>query len=1080
MPSLRLSPCAQFLSSQKDSLGSNIFHKMIRELALLGLVSFTAIMFANTPTVGNGLKAGSQWRFLMLEIAHIMIFVMALFFCIMISIIYRMVKAIEREWYRIEDPHGNVYAVDYDPWAAPQEVLTTLNLALAKDSADRDATSSSPSRETSLSAEASVGVVRETSTVRSMRRQASIKIALPAIQLKMEVAQARRAASHYVLCFQFKRAHRLLTVKSFVYAQYLQKKLHKHIIAILEPSHFTWLILGAFGLFLFLFDAFYPAGWHFSEQDSDPGYVDPDTNLAVRPQYVHFWAHLVWVIANWVVAILSIVLRRIAQRMYRERVEGVYTPFSDAWVQFYEDRCPATAAAVRRLPVNERYLYYMLYGFIATRGHGPSGTTEEEHEREIKEKATKDAEEDPRSLNEASLASRGAYSRRSVSDVSMGEQSSATAVRPERSTNWMRGEPSKWMRGLKGISKSHSGVKHHHSAHGHGGHEAVHPVLRMLEVVLSVTAFLVSFAFLFWASEMRYVGYAAIAAFRSRGNDQMGNRGYYECEDDGSGSSIERDIWAPCPGDSGDLAVIVCAPLAEFCLVIWAWLVVGFSTLRIIKYFAVASAVEQIDNNIIGDIEQEKEKEGDFFAAMVMQENHLNRTVLDVSSISKVKERVNSQLRLAELTWRHRQIHEGEDILQKTNKLLDEVESGIRRFFVHYDETHPKKSMRRSSESSGISGSESSERSRFEGAYPSSGSESSRITKIHHDVGPAAWAYRDSHHDMREMVGRLKQYHAVVRMIHNPATVDEHALILSNLNEALLIFDSTNSHSMRCDCLNSLGTLKQKRKQFADATEYFKRALSLRRDKLPSDKAGLAQAHLSLARLLVVDQPPADKQDERCNEALPLLEAALEQYLAAFHAQHPKVGWAHQGIAECMMKLGKLEKAQEHLDIALTISKTSPSRVTELQALGERVEQERAQKKALMRGASSKGLGSMWKKSAAKVLRAGSSSRNLFAPSAASPEGSQPPSPSSGFFRVVRLACATKWDSTSSGLGSPAAAGPPAATKSAKFGDQLQAAAAAARVNTTSASAAEEGRSESSKSLSEVAVEMPPPNAAGR
>ena len=95
MPSLRLSPCAQFLSSQKDSLGSNIFHKMIRELALLGLVSFTAIMFANTPTVGNGLKAGSQWRFLMLEIAHIMIFVMALFFCIMISIIYRMVKAIE-------------------------------------------------------------------------------------------------------------------------------------------------------------------------------------------------------------------------------------------------------------------------------------------------------------------------------------------------------------------------------------------------------------------------------------------------------------------------------------------------------------------------------------------------------------------------------------------------------------------------------------------------------------------------------------------------------------------------------------------------------------------------------------------------------------------------------------------------------------------------------------------------------------------------------------------------------------------------------------------------------------------------
>lgn len=54
------------------------------------------------------------------------------------------------------------------------------------------------------------------------------------------------------------------------------------------------------------------------------------------------------------------------------------------------------------------------------------------------------------------------------------------------------------------------------------------------------------------------------------------------------------------------------------------------------RYFAVASAVERIDNGIVGDIEQEKEKEGDFYAAMVMQENHLHRTVLDVTSIAKV------------------------------------------------------------------------------------------------------------------------------------------------------------------------------------------------------------------------------------------------------------------------------------------------------------------------------------------------------------------------------------------------------------------------------------------------------------
>ena len=47
---------------------------------------------------------------------------------------------------------------------------------------------------------------------------------------------------------------------------------------------------------------------------------------------------------------------------------------------------------------------------------------------------------------------------------------------------------------------------------------------------------------------------------------------------------------------------------------------------------------------------QEKEAEGDFQAAMVMQENHLDRTILDLTSLKKVKERVNSQLRLAQVS----------------------------------------------------------------------------------------------------------------------------------------------------------------------------------------------------------------------------------------------------------------------------------------------------------------------------------------------------------------------------------------------------------------------------------------------
>ena len=70
----------------------------------MGLVSFTAIIMTNTPVIGHALKVGSEWRFLMLEIAHIMIFVMAIMFCIGIFLIYRMVRSTEHEWTRLEDP----------------------------------------------------------------------------------------------------------------------------------------------------------------------------------------------------------------------------------------------------------------------------------------------------------------------------------------------------------------------------------------------------------------------------------------------------------------------------------------------------------------------------------------------------------------------------------------------------------------------------------------------------------------------------------------------------------------------------------------------------------------------------------------------------------------------------------------------------------------------------------------------------------------------------------------------------------------------------------------------------------------
>ena len=70
-----------------------------------------------------------------------------------------------------------------------------------------------------------------------------------------------------------------------------------------------------------------------------------------------------------------------------------------------------------------------------------------------------------------------------------------------------------------------------------------------------------------------------------------------------------------CPG-GGDahVALLVLLPLIEIFLVFLAYRSVLMSTIATVKYFSVATAVEQVDNNIIGDIEQEKELEGDFQA----------------------------------------------------------------------------------------------------------------------------------------------------------------------------------------------------------------------------------------------------------------------------------------------------------------------------------------------------------------------------------------------------------------------------------------------------------------------------------
>jgi hypothetical protein len=61
-------------------------------------------------------------------------------------------------------------------------------------------------------------------------------------------------------------------------------------------------------------------------------------------------AHFFWIGSNMLLALFAVYLKYDSQRMYNKRVDGVYTRFSKAWIKFYEERCPTTAAAVRLLP----------------------------------------------------------------------------------------------------------------------------------------------------------------------------------------------------------------------------------------------------------------------------------------------------------------------------------------------------------------------------------------------------------------------------------------------------------------------------------------------------------------------------------------------------------------------------------------------------------------------------------------------------------------------------------------------------------------------------------------------------------
>ena len=391
-------------------LAHHIYQKIVRELALMGLVSFTAIILTNVPVTGHFLKVESEWRFLMLEITHIMIFVMAIMFCLVIFFIYLMVRSTEHKWARIEDPkpepdpNPNPYQVrnienewnaiedpsssigkpEYNPWQSPFELLERLTAhALAEGAAGgtvlpaaraHHATSARHIKHaTAMALQTAAHKLHDVSDaaahilhhepVGRRRRSAITEGALPQPDAKGsemhttptkrergDMHVARKHAMHFILQFQFKRAHRLEKMSSFVYSTYLSKSLRTHIIDILEPSRTTWAILFIMGTCCFLLDGIIPLHLESdssasgdssgSSSDSNNGKSwtdfwrqDPQKHMDNRsPTTVSIWVHVAWIVLNWLPALGAGVLRLRAKCMYMRHIEEeTFQPFAKAW-----------------------------------------------------------------------------------------------------------------------------------------------------------------------------------------------------------------------------------------------------------------------------------------------------------------------------------------------------------------------------------------------------------------------------------------------------------------------------------------------------------------------------------------------------------------------------------------------------------------------------------------------------------------------------------------------------------------------------------------------------------------------------
>ena len=355
-------------------------------------------------------------------------------------------------------------------------------------------------------------------------------------------------------------------------------------------------------------------------------------------------------------------------------------------------------------------------------------------------------------------------------------------------------------------------------------------------------------------------------------------------------------------------------------------------TPHVLKDVAMTEAVIDADHDVLDTMRQELEERADYSAASqaleIMAQVQLSDK--DLADAGVVRSHVRDLIKLGEMKWRYRVVDEGQSPRDEAIKVLEHAKELIDR--------HKAATLTAQAQQARTGGT----------------SVAQLETQFVND-----WA------EDRSAV--LQGLGVTLLIFNTDRSEDTH--IESLLREALELRETKLLRKAMGETLNSLGSLKQRQKKYAEAEQVFQRSLETRRKMAEGEDKGkdkakdVAQSLVSLGTLYIemgdlkiTNAPvavsrmssgstrsvrsvrdsardsfrsPDVRSGENANyaKALEMYQEAKEAYIVGFGSQsHPKVAWALEGIGKVLQKMGDLRPAEEAFSEAIAIRRSLHAR----------------------------------------------------------------------------------------------------------------------------------------------------------